>query len=150
MRSIGNILWHIPFLGFLTALSVFLLGLLLTVLVVTAPIGMGLLQYARFLMTPYTSGMVSKDDLGVQQDELWKAYSTIIMILFLPFGLIIACIQVVQIVGLCITIVGIPVAIPLAKSLGVVLNPVGKVWVSYLVEQEVGRQKVQKYFENKK
>jgi len=26
MRTIGNILWHIPFLGFLTALGTFLIG----------------------------------------------------------------------------------------------------------------------------
>lgn len=37
MGALGNILWHIPFLGFLNALFVFLLGLLLTALVITAP-----------------------------------------------------------------------------------------------------------------
>ncbi len=129
MRLVGNILWHIPFFGFITAFAIFLLGLLLTAIVVTAPIGLGLLQYAKFLLLPYSYAIVSKDDLNIDQNPLWKAYSTIIMLLYLPLGLIIAVCTFMQCVGLCLTIVGIPVAIPLLKSLGILLNPVGKICV---------------------
>lgn len=127
MRMLGNILWHFPFFGFITAFVVFLTGLLLTVLVIPAPIGTGLMQYSRFLLAPYTNAMVSKDDLKIQQNLVWKTYSTIIMLLYLPIGLILGFCQIFQIVGLLCTIVGIPVAIPLARTLGVVINPVGKV-----------------------
>lgn len=64
MRALGNVLWHIPFLGFLTALVVLLLGLVLTASIVAAPIGLGLIQYAKFLFWPFGNAMVSKSDLN--------------------------------------------------------------------------------------
>ena len=39
MKTLGNILWHFPFFGFISAILVFLLGGLLTITVVAAPIG---------------------------------------------------------------------------------------------------------------
>lgn len=128
-RLLGNLLWHIPFCGFLTALYAFVLGLLLTITVVAAPIGLGLLQYAKFLLLPFSYDMVSKSDLGAAQNPLWRAYSFLVMLLYLPFGLIALVLGVVQAVGLALTLVGIPTAIVVVKSLGTFLNPVGKVCV---------------------
>lgn len=143
MRLVGNILWHFPFFGFLTAFAVFLLGLLLTMLVVTAPIGLGLLQYAKFLLLPYSYAMVSKSELNVEQNPIWKAYSFIIMLLYLPLGIILAICTFIQSLCLCITIIGIPVAIPLLKSLGVLLNPVGKICIPQDVSNAMQFQKAQ-------
>ena len=42
---------------------------------------------------------------------------------------------------LCISIVGIPVALVIAKSLGTLLNPVNKVCVSAAVAEELERRK---------
>jgi uncharacterized membrane protein YccF (DUF307 family) len=109
MRTFTNILWHIPFFGFLDALVVFLLGSLLTILVVTAPIDLGLIQYSKFLLAPFSSQMMSN---------------------WIPFGLIFCIVTSFQILGLCISIIGIPMAIILAKSLGTYLNPVHKVCIS--------------------
>jgi uncharacterized membrane protein YccF (DUF307 family) len=130
MRTLANILWHIPFLGFLDAFVVFLLGSLLTILVVTAPIGLGLIQYSKFLLTPFSSNMMSKSDTGVKQNAAWKVYGHIISIVWIPFGLILCVITIFQIVGLCITLIGIPMAIILVKSLGTYLNPVHKICVN--------------------
>ena len=44
MRTLGNIIWNIPFLGFVTAALVFLIGLLFVVTIIAAPIGLGLIQ----------------------------------------------------------------------------------------------------------
>ena len=129
MRTLGNILWHVPFLGFLTALFVLLWGLLLTVLVIPSPIGLGLIQFSKFLLAPFSYQMVSKSDLNIKQHPLWQAFSFIIMLLYLPFGLILAGLTIFQIIGLCVSIVGIPVALVLFKSLGTYLNPVNKVCV---------------------
>lgn len=151
LRILGNILWHVPFMGFLSALAAFLLGLLLTVLVVTSPIGLGLIQYSKFLLLPFSSSMVSVGDLGEEQNVLWKTYSTIIMILYLPIGIILSVILFFQIIGVCLTIVGIPVGIVLLKSLTTYLNPVGKkcvpVAVAYHVEATKGRETVGAYFD---
>ena len=129
LRTIANILWHIPFLGFLNALYAFLLGLLLTILVIPAPIGLGLIQYAIFLLFPFTRKMVDVSETGARRNPLWAAYSTIIMILYLPFGLIAFIFGVVQCIGLALTIVGLPGAYIIFKSLSTYFCPVGKICV---------------------
>lgn len=63
MRTLANILWHVPFMGFLNALGTFLIGGLFVITLVGAPIGLGLIQLSRFLLTPFSSAMVSKRDL---------------------------------------------------------------------------------------
>ena len=126
MRVIGNILWHFPFLGFLNALFAFLLGGLLTLTVVAAPIGLGLIQYSKFLLLPFSYDMVTVADLGIRQNPIWRVYSAVIMVLYLPFGLIAFIGGLLQAVGLTLTIIGIPAALVIIKSLPTYLNPVGK------------------------
>jgi uncharacterized membrane protein YccF (DUF307 family) len=126
MKTLGNILWYFPFLGFIDAIAVYLLGLILTATVIAAPIGLGLMEFGKFLFAPFGHAMVSKSDLNIEQNQLWKAYSTIIMFIYLPFGLILAALAVVQVFFLFISIIGIPVALVVAKSLGTFLNPVNK------------------------
>ena len=72
MRTLGNILWHFPFFGFVTAIFYWLLGLLLTVLVVTAPLGLGLMEFGKFLFAPFGRAMVSKTDLKVSRTPCGK------------------------------------------------------------------------------
>jgi len=140
MRTLGNILWHVPFLGFLTAAFYWLLGLLLTLLVITAPLGLGLMEFGKFLLAPFGNEMVSKASLNVKQNPVWEAYSTIVMILYLPFGVLFVILNAIQVFALCFSIVGIPVALVIAKSLGTVLNPVNKVCVPSAVAEEMARR----------
>jgi uncharacterized membrane protein YccF (DUF307 family) len=141
MRTLGNILWHFPFFGFVTAMLYWLLGLLLTLTVIAAPIGLGLMEFGKFLYLPFGRAMVSRSELKGEQNVLWKSYSTIIMILYLPFGLVFVVLSAIQVVASCISIVGIPVALVIAKSLGTVLNPVNKVCVHAAVAEELDRRK---------
>jgi uncharacterized membrane protein YccF (DUF307 family) len=147
MKTLGNIIWHIPFLGFVNALIVALAGLFWTMTVVGAPIGVGLLEYSKFLLWPFGNSMVSKSDLKIEQNTAWKAYSTIIMVIYFPFGLILCCFAIFQIVALFVTIVGIPPAIVVAKSLGTYLNPVNKKCVDSAVSDELEKRKSQKELE---
>jgi len=141
MRTLGNILWHIPFLGFLSAIGTFLFGGLLFITIIGAPIGLGLMQLSKFLLTPFSSAMISKKDLKAEQNKLWQAFGIIIRIIYFPFGLILAIVTIFQIAGLFITIIGIPVALVLAKSLGTYFNPVNKVCVPKAVADEVSQRK---------
>ncbi|HTR87564.1 MAG TPA: YccF domain-containing protein [Reyranella sp.] len=143
MRTLGNILWHFPFLGFVTAIFYFLLGGLLTITVIAAPIGLGLMEFGKFLFVPFGHAMVSKDALQIEQNPVWKTYSTIVMIIYLPFGILFAIINALQVVALCLTIIGIPVALVIAKSLGTILNPVNKKCVPAAVADELERRKAQ-------
>lgn len=141
MRTLGNILWHIPFLGFLTALGTFLIGGLFVITVIGAPIGLGLIQLSKFLLTPFSSAMISKKDLNVDQNKLWQSFSFIVRILYFPFGLFLAIATIFQIAALFITIIGIPVALVLAKSLGTYFNPVNKTCVPKAVQNELEQRK---------
>lgn len=143
MRTLGNILWHFPFFGFVTAALHWLFGALLTITVIAAPIGLGLMEYGKFLFAPFGHAMVSKSALDLPQNPLWQAYSTIVMILYLPFGILALLVAVVQVVSLCLTIVGIPVALVIAKSLGTILNPVNKQCVPSAVAEELERRRAQ-------
>ncbi|HZJ73990.1 MAG TPA: YccF domain-containing protein [Perlabentimonas sp.] len=129
MRTLANIIWHIPLLGFVTAFGTFLVGGILTITIIAAPIGLGLIQLSQFLLTPFSMKMVSRNTLNKKQNSLWKAYGIIVSIFYFPIGLILAIVTLCQIVGLFFTIVGIPVAVVLAKSLGTYFNPVNKVCV---------------------
>lgn len=149
MRTLGNILWHVPFLGFLSALVIFLIGGLLVITVIGAPLGLGLIQLSKFLLTPFSKVMISKKDLKTDQNKLWQTFGIIVRILYFPFGLFLAVVIVFQIVGLFITIIGIPVALVLGKSLGTYFNPVNKICVSKAVAVEIvsrqAKEHVDKY-----
>lgn len=143
MKTLGNILWHFPFFGFVSTSLVYLMGLILTATVIAAPIGLGLMEFGKFLFAPFGRAMVSKSQLNVEQNPTWKTYSTIIMIIYLPFGLIMAFVAVIQVLALCLTIVGIPVALVIAKSLGTFVNPVNKKCVHSAVRDELERRNAQ-------
>lgn len=143
MRTLGNILWHFPFFGFLLAALTYLAGGILTATVVAAPIGLGLMEYGKFLFAPFTRSMIRASDLEAKPNNAWKTYSTVITVLYFPFGLILGGILVIQIALLFFTIVGIPVAIVLAKSLGTYVNPVNKKCVSQAVADELARRDAQ-------
>lgn len=147
MRALGNILWHFPFLGFINAAVTFLLGLLLSATVVAAPIGLGLIQLGKFFLAPFGHEMVGAHDAQPDKETnaAWDAYSTIVMIAWLPFGLVLALVQVFQVVLLFTSILGIPVAIALAKTIGTLFNPVGKICVPSAVAEEIRRQAAQSY-----
>lgn len=86
--------------------------------------------------------MIRKSELKTDQNKLWLAYGLIIRIIYFPIGLILAIVTLCQIVGLFFSIVGIPVAIVLAKSLATYFNPVNKVCVPVEVVEDINRRKV--------
>jgi uncharacterized membrane protein YccF (DUF307 family) len=131
----------------LSALIVFLLGGLLVITVVGAPIGLGLIQLSKFLLSPFSSSMISKDDLNVEQNKLWKSFGFIVRILYFPIGLFITIVAIFQIAGLFISIIGIPVALVVAKSLSTYFNPVNKVCVPKAVQDELERRKAKEQVE---
>lgn len=147
MKTLGNILWHFPFFGFVSAIIVFLLGGFLTLTVVAAPIGLGLIQYSKFLFWPFGNAMISKKDLNIEQNKYWDLYSKIVMILYFPIGLICTILAIIQVAGLFISIIGIPSALVIAKSLGTYLNPVNKICVPSAVRDELDKRDAQKTVE---
>ncbi|WP_418572150.1 YccF domain-containing protein [Parasutterella sp.] len=87
MRTLGNIIWNIPFLGFVTAALVFLIGLLFVVTIIAAPIGLGLIQYSKFLLLPFSYDMVSKSEIDgdANKNILWQTYGFILKAVYVIF-----------------------------------------------------------------
>jgi len=140
MKTLANILWHIPFLGFVLAIIVWLVGLLLTITIVAAPIGRGMMEHGKFLFAPFSKSMVRTKDMKAQENPAWKAWSTVVTIVYIPIGILLAIFNIIQIVGLFASIIGIPFALPLARSLGTFLNPVGKKCVPLAVAAEMSKR----------
>ncbi|GBU08779.1 hypothetical protein AwDysgo_21100 [Bacteroidales bacterium] len=145
MRTLGNLLWLTFCFGWVPAIWMWLFGLLLTLTVVAAPVGLGFMQLGKFLFWPCGNSMTSKDAANIEQNPVWKGYSTIVMILYFPFGLIYLIAAIVQIIVLCFTVLGIPIAMVIAKSLSTYLNPVNKICVSSDVVYEINRRKAQAF-----
>lgn len=145
MRTLGNILWHFPFFGFLSAFFTFLLGGILIITVIGAPIGFGLIELSKFLLAPFSKKMIDGRELNQDQNKLWEVYGFIIRIIYFPIGLFLAIITIIQISLLFITIVGIPVAIVLAKSLWTYFNPVNKKCVYSAIANEIEIRKAREY-----
>ena len=145
MNGCLNILWHIPFLGFLFALFYALFGAILCCTVILYPVGLGFFQIAQFLLTPFSSALVSRKELALvrprERSTAAATYSTIIMILYFPFGLIAAAGALFAMIGEFLSIIGIPCGIVWFKALPAIFMPVDKVCVPKAVADEIARIK---------
>ena len=148
MRTLGNILWWFPCFGFINSILCLICGGILILTVVGAPLGYGVVQLGKFYLAPFTQSMVSEKSLkaNISHSSAWNTLSKIIFIIYVPFGIIACGIAIFQLVALCITIILIPLAIPIAKSLSTFFNPIGKVCVSYKVKDIIETQEAQKIY----
>ena len=124
MRTLGNIIWNIPFLGFVTAALVFLIGLLFVVTIIAAPIGLGLIQYSKFLLLPFSYDMVSKSEIDgdANKNILWQTYGFILKAVYVIFlGIPMVILSLVQIVCCFCSIIGIPVAIVMSVKFALII-----------------------------
>lgn len=148
MKTLGNILWHFPFFWFVSAFFTFILGWLLVLTVIASPIWFGLIELSKFLLFPFSNSMISKNDLNIIQNKIWGTYGLLIRIIYFPFGLILAIITIFQIWFLFITIIWIPVALVLAKSISTYFNPVNKKCVSVSVANELENRRAKEFLIN--
>ncbi len=137
MRIISIILWHVPFLGFFTAFVAFMVGGLFIITIIGAPLGLGLIELAKFLLSPNSYAIISKEHLMIEQNQLWKHVDLLVRILYFPFGLILATITFVQIAFLYISIAGKPAALVLYKTLGTFFSPVNIICIPQAVKEKI-------------
>jgi len=142
MRTLATLLWHVPFLGFLSSLSMFALGGFFLLTVVGAPLAAGLFELGKFLLAPFGHRMVDASTLktDLSRNQVWRVWGWVIMVLWLPFGICAAIVLAIQSFLCCLTIIGIPAGVATARSLGAVLNPVGKKMISSELQRELRRR----------
>lgn len=145
MKTFLNILWHIPFLGFIVALGIAITGGLFCITIIGIPIGLGLFQFSLFLLWPHGYAMVSKSDLGIitekKENTVWLIFTIIARILYFPLGIFFAIIMTIYAFMQFISLIGIPCGLVMMKSIGTYFNPVNKVRVPEIVAQEIERRK---------
>ena len=130
-------------MGFISAFLHYILGLLFIATVIGAPIGLGIVQYAHFLLRPFSRAMVEKPQNI--NNPAWQTYATIVWLCYLPFGVLLCILSLIQIIGLSCSVAGIPTAIVLAKSLNTYLKPINKTCVPIAVRDEMKAQKAREY-----
>ncbi|HEY1634942.1 MAG TPA: YccF domain-containing protein [Acidimicrobiales bacterium] len=121
MKTIGNILWLV-LVGWHTAISWLLLGLVLCLPIVTIPFAVQCFKFAAFTLWPFGRVAVKSTDTpgaSLLGNILW----------FIP-GLILAFGYFVGGVVLCITIIGIPFGLQAFKFAALALAPFGRIVVT--------------------
>ena len=83
---------------------------------ILSPVGLGLLEYGKFLLAPCSRNMVQRKGVkGDYRSGTWRVWSTVVWVLYLPFGVLLSILLVVDmalfLVASLPTIVGVPVAV---------------------------------------
>ena len=122
MRSIYNVLWYFPFLGFLIAIYAAMFGLVFLFLF---PVGNGLLQLAKFYTAPFSFDMKRMADVcPSDQIKSYGALGVLMPMFWFPFALILAFTLAIPFLAYGASVVFLPASIVIARSLAFVFNPI--------------------------
>jgi uncharacterized membrane protein YccF (DUF307 family) len=122
MRTVLNMLWLV-LSGVWLAITYFLCGVVLCILIITIPFGIACFRMAAFVLWPFGRAVVPKPGAGapsVVGNVIW----------FILAGIWLALQHFLLGLLLCITIIGIPLGLGNFKMIPVALAPLGKEIVS--------------------
>ncbi|MET0974199.1 MAG: YccF domain-containing protein [Leifsonia sp.] len=118
MRLLLNIIWLV-LSGFWLFLGYMLAGIICCILIITIPFGIASFRIALYALWPFGRTVVATPTSGVFSfigNVIW----------FLVAGLWLAIGHIVSGIALCITIVGIPLALADFKMIPISIAPLGK------------------------
>ena len=118
MRFLLNVIWLV-LCGFWMFLAYLITGVIACILIITIPFGIASFRIAGFALWPFGRTMVNRPDAGSPSfigNVIW----------FIVAGLWLAIGHLVTGLALCITIIGIPLAVANFKLIPVSLAPLGK------------------------
>ncbi len=122
MRTILNIIWVI-FAGFGLFIGYAVAGILLCIPIITIPWAIASFRMARYVIWPFGRTVVEKPTAG-----LGSLLGNIVWVILAGWWLAIG--HILSGIALCITIIGIPMAIADFKMVPIALMPLGKDIVS--------------------
>jgi uncharacterized membrane protein YccF (DUF307 family) len=131
LRIVLNIIWLI-FAGFWLAIGWLLAALVMFILIITIPFGIGAGRIALFTFWPFGRTVERRADAGVP-----SAIGNVIW--FLLAGWWLAVLHLVAGILLCLTIIGIPLGLGVFKLIPVTLLPLGREIVPVDVAAEGAR-----------
>ena len=118
VRTLLNIIWFV-FSGFWLWLAYMLAGVICCVLIITIPWGIASFRMANYAAWPFGRELVDKPNAGI-----WSFLGNVIWVVVAGWWL--ALTHIATGILLCITIIGIPLAIANFKLIEVSLMPLGK------------------------
>ncbi len=142
MRTVLNVLWNVPGLGFVAAFLWALAGCVMAVTIIGLPWARACFTLANYTLAPFGRELVSRRDvtgryslgtggLGLFANIIW----------FVLAGWWLIILHVAAACASAITIIGIPFAWAHLKLAAAAIAPVGKVVVPSEVAAEIDREK---------
>jgi uncharacterized membrane protein YccF (DUF307 family) len=142
VRSVLNILWNVPGLGFIAAAAWALVGCLMALSIVGLPWAKACFTLANFTLAPFGRELASRRDvtgedtlgtgeLGAMANLLW----------FLFAGVWLMLLHIAAAAASAVTVIGLPFAWAHLKLAGAALAPVGKVVVSSEMAEQIARER---------
>ncbi|ADG77401.1 Inner membrane component domain-containing protein OS=Tsukamurella paurometabola (strain ATCC 8368/ DSM / CCUG 35730 / CIP 100753 / JCM 10117 / KCTC 9821/ NBRC 16120 / NCIMB 702349 / NCTC 13040) OX=521096 GN=Tpau_0764 PE=4 SV=1 [Tsukamurella paurometabola] len=117
MKTILNIIWLV-FCGFWMAVGYAIAGIICCLLIVTIPFGLASFRIANYALWPFGRTVVDRPDAGAA-----SLLGNIIWLLVAGIWLAIG--HILTGIALCLTIIGIPMAIANFKMIRLSLMPLG-------------------------
>ncbi len=149
MRTILNILWNVPGLGFVTALGWVLAGILMAITIIGLPWAKACFTLANYTFAPFGRELVSRRD-ATGYDSIGTGplgcLANVIWLILAGWWLAVA--HVVTAIGCAVTIIGIPFAWAHLKLAAAALAPVGQVVVPSEVATMIDREKAAGWLNN--
>lgn len=118
MKVLLNVIWLL-FGGLWLALSYFVAGILMCILIITIPFGLASFRIGAYALWPFGRTVVETPTSGAM-----SAIGNVIWLLMA--GIWLALGHIVSAVAMAITIIGIPLAVANIKMIPVSLLPLGK------------------------
>jgi len=142
MRTLLNILWNVPGLGFIAAFGWLAAGLVMAITIIGLPWSLACFRLANYTLAPFGRELVPRYDvtgreslstgpLGFLANVIW----------FVLAGWWLALWHVAAAVICAITIIGIPFAWAHLKLAAAAIAPVGKMVVPTEVAMEIDRER---------
>jgi len=142
MRTILNILWNVPGLGFVAAFFWALAGVLMAITIIGLPWAKACFTLANYTLAPFGRELASRYDVTGRESLGTSPFGTLANIVwFLLAGWWLAVMHVLAACACAITIIGLPFAWAHLKLAAAAIAPVGKIVVPGEVAAEIDREK---------
>jgi uncharacterized membrane protein YccF (DUF307 family) len=142
MRTVLNILWNVPGLGFIAAAAWALVGCVMALSIVGLPWAKACFTLANFTLAPFGRELASRRDVtGEESLGTGELGALANLLWFLVAGLWLMLLHVAAAAASAVTIIGLPFAWAHLKLAGAALAPVGKVVVSSEMAEQIAREK---------
>ena len=142
MRTLLNILWNVPGLGFVAAFLWVLAGIVMALTIIGLPWAKACFTLASFTLAPFGRELVSRRD-ATGQESLGTGGLGLLanVIWFLLGGVWLMIAHVAAACACAITIIGLPFAWAHLKLAAAAIAPVGKIVVPSGVAAEIDRER---------